>query len=275
MANNPGFAGSNGNICATAINRQQWLGFDGAPQTTILSVDAAVAPFGINSGVGLNIVNDQLGVASNFKAGGTYAYRFPLLRGELGIGTELGIINKSIDGDFNPLEDGDATIPKNKDNDINFDMSLGAFYKDEKLYAGISVSHINQANFELNGNTVASSQRHYFFAAGYNFNTPVSLLELKPSLFVKSDGRSHQINLNANVLYNKKFWGGISYRWEDAIIGILGIELFNGIKIGYSYDLNISKLSNYNQGTHEVMIGYCFNLGFEQKTENYNSVRFL
>lgn len=274
MAINPGYAGSNGQICATAINRQQWMGFEGAPQTTLLTVDAAINPFGIESGVGLSVVNDELGYSSNFHLQGIYAYHMDLWRGELGIGAGIGFVNKTIDGDFDPITSDDATIPE-KDNNISFDLALGAFYQDNSFYAGAAVTHINQPGFELNGTEVAYLRRHYFAAAGYNFQTPIALLELKPSVFLKSDGISSQINLNANVLYNKKIWGGLSFRLNDAIIGMVGIKLFNGLKIGYSYDLSISKLGRYNQGTHEVMIGYCFDLGLNQKPEKHKSVRFL
>lgn len=274
MGVNPGYAGANDQICATAINRQQWLGFDGAPQTTLLTVDAAISPFGVESGVGLNVVNDEIGFSSNFYLQGVYAYRMDLWQGELGIGAGIGFINKTVDGSFEPISADDGTIPE-KDNNISLDLSMGLFFQGNNFYAGGAVSHINQPNFNLNGTEVGVMRRHYFVAAGYNFQTPVALLELKPSVFLKSDGISSQINLNANVLYNKKIWGGFSYRLNDAVIAMVGIKLFNGIKIGYSYDLSISKLGRYNQGTHEVMLGYCFDLGLNQEPERHKSVRFL
>src|SRR5664280_2996888 len=49
---NPGFAGTSGMICATALNRQQWVGFKGAPSTTVFNISAPVSPFGVKSGVG-------------------------------------------------------------------------------------------------------------------------------------------------------------------------------------------------------------------------------
>jgi len=93
MAINPGYAGSNNIICATAVSRQQWIGFEGAPSTTIFHVDAAVQPFGISSGVGLALMNDQAGFDKNMGITGTYAYQKELGFGKLGIGLSFGMLN--------------------------------------------------------------------------------------------------------------------------------------------------------------------------------------
>ena len=102
-----------------------------------------------------------------------------------------------------------------------------------------------------------------------------SPIEILPNILVKYDGASPQFTINLNAVYNKKFWGGVTYRTTDALDINVGIELFNGIKIGYAYGLNLSKLIKTNGGSHEVMIGYCFNLGFGGTPQKYRSVRFL
>ncbi|MCF6242189.1 MAG: type IX secretion system membrane protein PorP/SprF, partial [Bacteroidales bacterium] len=98
---------------------------------------------------------------------------------------------------------------------------------------------------------------------------------LSPNLLIKSDAASAQITINLTATYNKKFWGGVTYRTMDAIDVMAGIELFNGIRIGYAYGLNFSKLISTNGGSHEVMLGYCFSLGFDKSPQKYKSVRFL
>jgi hypothetical protein len=78
-----------------------------------------------------------------------------------------------------------------------------------------------------------------------------------------------------HALYNKKFWGGVTYRTIDAIDLNVGVELFNGLKIGIAYGLSFSKLQKANKGSSEVMIGYNFNFGFNPIPQKYRSVRFL
>ena len=58
LANNPGFAGSRGNVATSVLHRSQWIGFEGSPSTQNFSIDAEI-PF-LNGGVGLNIVNDKI-----------------------------------------------------------------------------------------------------------------------------------------------------------------------------------------------------------------------
>jgi hypothetical protein len=77
------------------------------------------------------------------------------------------------------------------------------------------------------------------------------------------------------IRYNKKAWGGVSYRAGDAIVAIAGIELFNGIRIGYAYDFTISDMSTNTSGSHEFMVNYCFDLNLGKSPMRYKSIRFL
>jgi type IX secretion system PorP/SprF family membrane protein len=104
---------------------------------------------------------------------------------------------------------------------------------------------------------------------------PNPSLELLPSVFAFSDGKVIQLTITSLVRYNKKLWGGVSYRAGDALIGIIGLELFNGIRIGYSYDYTISDIGKTSSGSHEFMINYCFDLNLGKSPMKYKSIRFL
>jgi hypothetical protein len=90
-----------------------------------------------------------------------------------------------------------------------------------------------------------------------------------------SDGRVIQFSATSLVRYNKKAWGGVSYRPGDALVGIIGIELFNGIRIGYAYDFPISDIRKSTSGSHEFLVNYCFNLSMGKSPMRYKSIRFL
>ena len=83
MAVNPGFAGSQGLVNATMMNRQQWIGFEGNPQTTMVSINAPINPFGIRSGVGFLFMDDRLGFEKNTTLMASYAYRMEIGSGIL------------------------------------------------------------------------------------------------------------------------------------------------------------------------------------------------
>ena len=114
-----------------------------------------------------------------------------------------------------------------------------------------------------------------FICGGYRFENKKRPLVLIPSVLFKSNLSSHQIDLNVNGVYKEKYWGGLTYRLQDAIVLLGGVELNNGLRIGYSYDIDITQLSQANNGSHEIMLGYSFDMSLEKRKKEYKSVRFL
>jgi type IX secretion system PorP/SprF family membrane protein len=281
MTYNPGVAGTSGMICATALNRQQWIGFKGAPSTTIFNISAPVSPFRIKSGVGLLIESDNIGFDKDINLSASYSYLMDLGQGTLGIGLNLGMLNKTLNptwqipqGDAHTPASGDPLIPENKESYVAFDAGLGFYYKADKYYASLSVTHINQPKIKFTKGTPYVS-RHYYLTAGYTLQLPNPSLELLPSIFAFSEGKAVQFTLTSLLRYNKKAWGGVSYRAGDALIGIVGFELFNGIRLGYAYDFTISDMRKNSSGSHEFMVNYCFDLNLGKSPMKYKSIRFL
>jgi type IX secretion system PorP/SprF family membrane protein len=278
---NPGVAGTSGMICATALNRQQWVGFKGAPSTTVFNISAPVSPFKIKSGVGLLVESDNIGFDKDISISGSYSYLMDVGPGKLGIGLSLGMLNKSISptweipsGDSHTPASGDPLIPENKESYVAFDAGLGLYYKADKYYAGLSITHLNQPKIKYSKGTPYVS-RHFYLTAGYILQLPNPSLEFIPSVFAFSDGKVAQFTITSLLRYNKKVWGGVSYRAGDALIGIVGFELYNGIRLGYSYDFTMSDINKNSSGSHEFMVNYCFDLGLGRSPMKYKSIRFL
>jgi type IX secretion system PorP/SprF family membrane protein len=278
---NPGIAGVSGMICATAINRQQWVGFNGAPSTTVFNISAPVAPFKIKSGVGLLVESDNVGFDKDINLSASYSYLMDVGSGKLGIGINMGMLNKTLtptweipSGDAHTPASGDPLIPENKESYVAFDAGLGLYYKADKYYAGLSITHINQPQIKFSKGTPYIS-RHYYFTTGYTLQLSNPSLELLPSLFAFSDGKVTQFTITSLIRYNKKAWGGVSYRAGDALIGMIGFELFNGIRLGYAYDFTLSDISKSSNGSHEFMVNYCFDLSLGKSPMKYKSIRFL
>lgn len=278
---NPGSAGISRMVCMTATSRQQWLGFKGAPSTTGFSVNAPVRLFGSESGIGMVIMNDKTGFDSDIKLSGSYSYHFELGNGKLGVGISLGMLNKTLnpswqipESDAHTPVSGDPLIPENKESHIAFDAGVGVYYSTEKYYAGISITHINEPKIKFSKGEPYLS-RHYYATAGYSLNLGNPSYELIPSVLVFSDGHLVQFTINSMLRYNKKVWGGVSYRAGDALTGIVGIELYNGIRIGYSYDFILSDIRKSSSGSHEFMVNYCFDISLGKSPMKYKSVRFL
>jgi type IX secretion system PorP/SprF family membrane protein len=278
---NPGVSGISGMICATALNRQQWVGFKGAPSVIVFSISSPVTLFNIKSGIGLIVESDNTGFDKDINLSGSYSYLMDLGQGKLGLGLTLGMLNKALSpswqipsGEYHTPASGDPLIPVNKESYVAFDAGIGAFYKTDKYYAGLSVTHINEPKIKFSKGLPYVS-RHYYFTAGYTLQLPDPSFELLPSVFAFSDGKVAQIAVNTLVRYNKKVWGGVSYRAGDAITGMIGVELYNGIRIGYAYDFPMSDIRKSTSGSHEFMINYCFDFSMGKSPMRYKSIRFL
>jgi type IX secretion system PorP/SprF family membrane protein len=278
---NPGFAGTSGMICATALSRQQWVGFKGAPSTTMFLVNAPFRLFKNESGGGIAIKSDNTGFDKDISLTGSYSYLLDVGTGKLGIGISLGMLNKSLSpswqiptGDAHTPPSGDPLIPENKESYVAFDAGLGAFLRSDKYYAGFSITHLNEPKIKFTKGLPYIS-RHYYLTAGYNLQMSNPAFELLPSVFAFSDGKVTQVTVTSLVRYNKKVWGGVSYRAGDALTGMAGFELYNGIRIGYAYDFPLSDIRKSTSGSHEFMVNYCFDLSSGKSPMKYKSIRFL
>ncbi len=277
---NPAFAGLQSEICANIINRQQWIGMEGAPKSTILTINSPFSLFGSSSGIGISLMDDRIGYEKTFAGKLDYSYIHNLSAGRLSFGLKLGIFSKSFEGSWKTPDGigvpGDPALPQEKAQDLIFDLGFGAVYTLHNFYIGLSGMHLTEPQFKFsNENKVSYLRRHYFLMTGYKLDMATTPVELLPNLLVQFDKASPQFVISINAIYNKKFWGGVTYRTMSEISANLGIELFNGIKIGYSYGVSLSKMISTNEGSHEIMIGYCFNLEFGGIPQKYRSVRFL
>nr|WP_320117635.1 type IX secretion system membrane protein PorP/SprF [uncultured Marinifilum sp.] len=278
LAINPAYAGVEDNIVASAINRQQWVGFDNAPVTTVVNLSTPIHIAGTRHGLGLSIVRDELGLEKNTGIRFSYAYQKKLNKGSLHFGISIGFQNNALKGEWfipdgdeftSAAEDlGSATIDEGK---MIFDPGLGIFYQSDNFYAGLSVSHVTEPTVSYNESVETYLARHYYATAGYTLKLDETW-EVIPSVFYKTDAVVSQIDINSLIRYNKKIWGGVSYRVDDAIVGMMGVLFNNGIQIGYAYDVSTSKIA---KGSHEFLLMYKFNTKLESRNQKYKSIRFL
>ena len=91
---------------------------------------------------------------------------------------------------------------------------------------------------------------------------------ISPNIIFTQQGTFQQLNMG---LYIKKssLTGGVWYRNKDAFIITLGLES-EYIKVGYSYDITISKLSLGSGGSHEVSMG--FNFACKPKKKSFRTI---
>lgn len=283
MAINPAFAGSSGDISVTGLMRQQWVGFkdmDGekvAPQTYLLTADMPVRL--VHGGLGISITSDRLGFENNTGIRLNYAYRTSAWDGELAVGPVIGFLNKSIDfSKFKPTQSGDPILGTAQESTMMMDVGLGVFYEiKNKYFIGISTSQLIQTGSSIGVDaTNYNLKRHYYAHAGYLYTLPDNpLVKLQPTLFVKTDFVSTQFDINLSAIYNDRFWGGITYRLQDAIAFLIGLN-YKSFIFGYSYDLTTSQLGSAgSSGSHEIFLNYRFKLELDKNPRSYRNTRYL
>jgi len=276
---NPGFAGSSGGICATGLFRKQWIGYNdpddskSGPQDFLLTVDSPIKI--LHGGIGGSIYQDKIGTIQILAVKVGYAYRMELGPGNFSIGIQLGFQNPKIDfAKFNPVVEDDPVLKEKSDrSDFLFDMAAGLSYTiPDKFYVGLSSDQLLQTKGQ---NTNYQLCRHYYLTAGYQWPLPYHpAFELQPSMFLWFDGAAFQLNISALVEYNKKFYGGLAYRLQDAVSILAGVN-FKGFRIGVAYDICTSSLAKYNSGSVEVMLSYCFKIETDKFRKSYHNTRFL
>jgi type IX secretion system PorP/SprF family membrane protein len=288
MGINPGFAGLRNAICATALARQQYVGFrdvEGnslSPETYSFTVDAPV-PF-LKGGLALGFIQDQQAFETALGVKLGYAYHLQMDYGTMGIGGQIGFLDKRFDfSGFKPITEGDpALVASDEESAMILDGALGVFYKLDKAWAGLSISQLAQGQKQI-GTAEYKTRRHLYLAAGYHYTLPgYTDFVLSPSFLFKSDltalqrGYSFQTDFNSLITYRERFWGGLSYRLQDAAVIFLGLTI-EQISIGYSYDITLSPLgrSGRSWGSHEIFVQYCFALQIDKIQQTHRNVRFL
>ena len=64
------------------------------------------------------------------------------------------------------------------------------------------------------------------------------------------------MDVSGNFLINDKFTLGAAWRWGAAMSAMAGFQITDGLFVGYGYDLETTKLANYNSGSHEVFLRF-------------------
>lgn len=262
---NPAYAGSRGTLSAVAIHRSQWVGFDGAPTTQAFAIHSPTS--NKKMGLGLQIINEEIGPKNTTAISGVYAYKIKFGKGKLGFGIRASIYNYSFNWDevtyadgtnFNGIPRGTETL-----NVPSFDF--GMYYSDNKNYIGFELTHLNEGKLgvqadNINLENTSNQEAQLVFTAGRAFRINRNLI-FKPSLLAKTvNNMPAFLDLNASFLIKEKLWLGGSYRRGYGAVAILEYNLSPLLRIGYSYDISTTDLGRQNGGSHEIFIGYDLNV---------------
>ena len=256
LAINPAYAGSQGALALTALGREQWVGFEGAPSSQTFSAHAPLRNDKIALG-GL-LTHDKIGITDQYGVYAIYAYRIRMARGTLSAGLQIGFNNYQAMFSRVKVRDDDNSFTADDLQGFLPNFGTGLYYSTNRFYAGFSLPHLLTNPYPGADGSRAQQYRHWFVTAGYVFDLNPDL-KLKPNLLVKAvEGAPVEVDINANLLIREVLWVGLSYRSFDAVSALLELQATPRFRMGYAYDYTLTGLNKITTGSHELMLNYRF-----------------
>jgi type IX secretion system PorP/SprF family membrane protein len=271
---NPAVAGSEGYTAFNLTAREQWIGLKYSPKThafsaqtrvlrkSFISRGASVNRKGTSSsrsgkvGLGGYIFNDQSGLVNRTGLQLTYAYHISFRRGQLSFGLSGSFYQFRVDKEKIILYDPSDDLINNFNNRLWVpDASVGVYYSDPRMYAGLSVSDLFQASFKFGKEGYDNFRllRHYYAIGAYNFELNDNLM-FEPSVLIKaSEVWSFQADITAKMYIYEDYWAGLSFRTGGALIVMGGLRI-DKFFFGYAFDYTLSSIQRHSFGSHEFML---------------------
>ncbi|TRX37604.1 PorP/SprF family type IX secretion system membrane protein [Flavobacterium restrictum] len=253
---NPAYAGSRGVTSIFILHRTQWVGLDGAPVTNAASINMPIN--NSNLGLGISFVNDRIGPTVENAATVDLSYTIPTserFKLSFGIKTTANLFNLDVNKLY-PEHQGDVQF-QNLNNNFTPNIGAGLYFHSEQTYLGVSIPNFFETKrYDDNSVAVNKERMNLYLIAGHVFDLS-SNVKFKPSMLTKIvQGAPLQVDLSGNFMINEKFVAGIAYRWSASVSAMVGFQATDNWFIGYGYDLETTKLANYNSGSHEFFLRY-------------------
>ena len=286
---NPGAAGVYDFTDVTLGGRLQWAGLADAPKTSYLAASAPLSTFTkrgrsrynpglrnssgvaknpeINTGklkhaVGLQAIADQFGAFRKINVSGTYAIHIPVLDNyNLSFGTNVGIVSNTFLQDRAVVADASldntySTFVSNNGNVNTLNVGAGLYFYSNELFFGVAADQLTQDLVTFGSGTANFDPRmHFNLTGGYKFHigenysiTPAFLMKYILPVNPTIEG-------SVQFEYKEWIWAAVSYRHKDALVGMVGMNLSNRFKIGYSFDYTLSDINYYASSGHELILG--------------------
>lgn len=289
---NPAAVGEGDLMRVYGSHRMQFTGIMDAPMTTNFSFSSPFVIGKTSHAAGVRFMNDRFGLFSNQSFYAEYAYRIKLGKGYLSVGADMGFINLSFAVDSVNLKDvadlvkdhayhnaTDNAIPEasgqNGVSGMGFDLGVGVYYSTLTWWAGVSYGHVTQPRLQWSDKAEVEVRGTFYAAGGYNWRLRDKKWVLMPSAMLQTDFAGWDVNLTMLAQLNNRYRFGLGYRIAGSVNILLGMDIINGLQVGYTYELPANGLIRESYGSHELYLAYGFNVLKPKRTNKYKSVRYL
>ena len=275
---NPAAVGKEGKLNVAGAYAAQLAGFENNPKTMYVGADMPVYLMNNYHGVGLQILNDAIGLFSHKRLGVQYAFQPRLWGGTLSVGIQASLLSENFDGSkLELIDDSDPLFVKSDINGTALDLNAGIYYHHRHWYAGVSVTHLNAPTVELGEKNELNVSSTYYLTGGYNIRMKNPFLTIHTSFLGRTDGVAWRTDITGRLKYTHEkrvMYAGLSYSPTNSVTVLIGGNV-RGIQLGYSYEIYTTAIRIGN-GSHELFVGYQTDINLYKKGRNlHKSVRIL
>lgn len=288
---NPAVAGSENYIDIKTGYRRQWTGIEGAPESTYLTVHLPLGKLNMNTtatsfpsreenggkalyrnylegnkgkiiphhGFGVMMITDEAGAIKRSAFNLTYAYHLPVGRTfKMSTGINLGAAFYDVNEDklalTNPDDPAFLTY-----NHIKPVISAGAMVYSHRLFAGFTASQLLEDEISGSQGRQNGSYPHLYLTGGYKIAMSPKFSVLPSTLVKYLKPLALSMDFNLKLLYGDRIWLGGSYRSQDAVVVMGGINIDNLFQVSYAYDMAYTGIGSISAGSHDFVIGVLLN----------------
>ena len=256
---NPSVIGSYSNLNGALFYKNQWTGFEGAPEIAGFSVNSSIK--NSNHSVGLTLINDKIGISNIKDLSIAYSYKLKFNDRNyltLGIAGTMILMQSNL-GSLDVIQSGDPVFQSDTKTFVMPNAKFGAYYFRNNFYIGFAVPNILKNKIETSGiatgiTSFDAANIHYYLHSGYQFDINENWKSNTSILVKQVSGAPLQIGLNGQVVYRDFIGAGLSYRTSKELVAMLNYRINPQLKLGYAYDYNMGQLGSYSNGTHEIIL---------------------
>lgn len=258
---NPSLTANEGSM-VKAFSRNQWAGWEGAPNTYFMSAELDFADlrgtgtFGKNA-IGINLLHDEFGAFRETELNLSYSTKVMLSETVgLSVGAGLNLNHLRLDGNNLTTEQAnDQTVSRFAGSFSNMrvlDFNLGISLTHPSYYLSIARQNVNKGSIRkgdvfLEGKPVVSIAQ-----AGFRQAINSQLKGVVNAMWRTQADLPDNLEFNVKMVFFDKFWIGGGHRLNYANSGQLGM-LLGKIRMGYVYEWQKRNTYTIPNPTHELM----------------------
>ena len=193
---NAAYAGNKETTEVSIINRNQWVGFKGAPITQAINIDAPIKYR--NIGIGLSVLNDKIGPLATTSVNFNFAYKFKITKkGIIALGLRGGgDLLKSSANSLETIVANDPFLINNASSLLVPNFGAGIYFKQKNTFIGIGVPRLLTKEYDNSSGTILYTiEKHYYLTGGVHIKLRDKIIYMPTVLAKYTRGAPLEVEL--------------------------------------------------------------------------------